>query len=79
MLIDTSSAATSIEAFLGGTLDTSSLGGARDVNPNGLDIGAGVFPGLTAGSKTQMGGDAWYITNTTPPEVQAGAWTSCGS
>ena len=74
ILVDTSSAATSIEAFLGGKLDTSSLGGAGDVNPNGLDIGAGTFPGLTGPGATQMGGDAWYITNTTPPAVQAGAW-----
>ena len=73
MLIDTTSAATSIEAFLGGTLDTSSLG-VGDVSSSGLDIGAGAFPGLTPGSKTQMGGDAWYMMNTSPPAVQAGAW-----
>ncbi len=73
MLIDTSSAATSIEAFLGGNLNTSSLG-VGEVSPNGLDFGAGAFPGLTPDSRTQMGGDAWYIMNTTPPAVQAGAW-----
>jgi sn-glycerol 3-phosphate transport system substrate-binding protein len=73
MLIDSTSAATSIEAFIGGTLDTSSLG-IGETSGNGLDFSAGAFPGLTAGSKTQMGGDAWYVMNTTPPAVQAGAW-----
>ena len=73
MLIDSTSAATSIEAFIGGTLDTSSLG-TGNATGNGLDFGAGAFPGLTPDSKTQMGGDAWYVMNTTPPAVQAGAW-----
>jgi sn-glycerol 3-phosphate transport system substrate-binding protein len=73
MLIDSTSAATSIEAFIGGTLDTSSLGTGA-TSGSGLDFGAGLFPGLTANSKTQMGGDAWYVMNTTPPAVQAGAW-----
>jgi sn-glycerol 3-phosphate transport system substrate-binding protein len=73
MLIDSTSAATSIEAFIGGTLDTSSLG-IGETSGNGLDFNAGAFPGLTAGSKTQMGGDAWYVMNTTPEAVQAGAW-----
>jgi sn-glycerol 3-phosphate transport system substrate-binding protein len=78
MLIESSSAATSIEAFLGGNLDTTGLGidpnAAKDLS--GLDISAAVLPGITADStgKTQMGGNAWYMTNTVAPEVQAGAW-----
>jgi sn-glycerol 3-phosphate transport system substrate-binding protein len=75
MLVESSSSATSVEAFLGGTLDTDELGAsetAQDVS--GLDIGASVFPGLHDGGGTQMGGAAWYITSTTPDEVQAGAW-----
>ena len=66
MTIESSSAATSVEAFLGGNLDTSRVG--RDpvgTDVSGLDIGASVFPGLSAGGKTQMGGAAWYMTNTT--------------
>jgi sn-glycerol 3-phosphate transport system substrate-binding protein len=73
MLVESSSAATSIEAFLGGKLDPSVVGGAN-VDVSGLDLGAGVMPGLNAPGKTQMGGAAWYITNTTAPEVQAAAW-----
>ena len=75
MLVDTSSAATSIEAFLGGTLDPDDLAaGAEDVDARGLDIGAGLFPGLVEGNKTQMGGAAWYLLSTPADEVQAGAW-----
>jgi sn-glycerol 3-phosphate transport system substrate-binding protein len=74
MLIDTSSAATSIEAFLGGeVLDDVDLGDA-DVEVEGLDIVAGAFPGLREGDPTQMGGGAWYLLATVPDEVQAAAW-----
>jgi sn-glycerol 3-phosphate transport system substrate-binding protein len=73
MLIESSSAATSIEAFLGGKLDPSVVGGANP-DVSGLDLGAGVVPGIDGPGKTQMGGAAWYITNTTAPEVQAAAW-----
>jgi sn-glycerol 3-phosphate transport system substrate-binding protein len=74
MLIDTSSAATSIEAFLGGeVLDDVDLDGA-EVEVEGLDISAGAFPGLRDGDPTQMGGGAWYLLATVPDEVQAAAW-----
>jgi sn-glycerol 3-phosphate transport system substrate-binding protein len=75
MLVESSSAATSVEAFLGGNLDTGELGAtqtAQDVS--GLDLGASVFPGLKEGGSTQMGGAAWYLTNTGSAAVQAGAW-----
>jgi sn-glycerol 3-phosphate transport system substrate-binding protein len=77
MLIDTSSAATSIEAFLGGELDPGDIGAGDDageIDLSALDIDAGPFPGLTAGDPTQMGGSAWYLISTEPPEVQAAAW-----
>lgn len=74
MLIDTSSAATSIEAFLGGRLDPSVLEGSTAPSPSGLDLAAATFPGLVPGNRTQMGGAAWYLMNTSPPEVQAAAW-----
>lgn len=75
MFVESSSAATAVEAFLGGNLDTSSLGQQIDtVEVSGLDIVASAFPGLDEGGTTQMGGAAWYITNTTEPEVQAAAW-----
>jgi sn-glycerol 3-phosphate transport system substrate-binding protein len=76
MLIDTSSAATSIEAFLGGELDPGEIGAgeAGEIDASALDIGAGPFPGLAAGDPTQMGGSAWYLMSTEPPGVQAAAW-----
>jgi len=75
MLVDSSSAATSIESFLkgGGT----GIAGIDEAKPDGtLDLGASVFPGVddSAGNKTQMGGAAWYMTNTGSPEVQAASW-----
>jgi sn-glycerol 3-phosphate transport system substrate-binding protein len=75
MVVESSSAATSVEAFLSGQLDPSDLGGSgSSVSPSGLDIGAGRFPGLVPGNATQMGGAAWYLLNTSPPEVQAAAF-----
>ncbi|MCU0270256.1 MAG: extracellular solute-binding protein [Acidimicrobiales bacterium] len=72
MLVESSTAATSVEAFLGG--DTSVAEGAGDVDVSGLNLGAGPFPGMVPGNATQVGGGAWYILNTTPDEVQAAAW-----
>ncbi len=76
MVIESSSAATSIEAFLGGKLDTSSVaaGSLDGTDLSQLDIGVGVMPGMRAPGRTQMGGGAWYMTRTNPPEVQAAAW-----
>lgn len=74
--IETSTAATSVEAFLGGNLDTSAVPGVDSsaVDLNALDFGAAEVPGLREPGKLSMGGGAWYMTNTGPPEVQAAAW-----
>jgi sn-glycerol 3-phosphate transport system substrate-binding protein len=78
MTIETSTASTTIEAFLAG--DTSVAEQAPDgadagsIDLAALDIGAGPVPGIEEPGRIQMGGGAWYITSTTPPEVQAGAW-----
>lgn len=75
ILIESSSAATSVEAFLGGELDTSTIeAGDQLDDASGLDIGAGPFPTMIEGGSTQMGGAAWFMTNTVAPEVQAAAW-----
>jgi len=75
MLVDSSSAATSVESFLKGE-GTGIAGVDQAQSDNKLDIGASVFPGVdgAAGNKTQMGGGAWYMTNTGSPQVQAAAW-----
>jgi sn-glycerol 3-phosphate transport system substrate-binding protein len=72
-------AATSIEAFLRGELDASDLTAdqrvlASDDLDLSLDIGAAPFPGLEEAGQAQVAGSAFYITNTGPPEVIAGAW-----
>jgi sn-glycerol 3-phosphate transport system substrate-binding protein len=73
--IESSGSATSIQAFLGGTLDPSAAGGVTvTTSGSGFDFGAGAFPGINGPGRTQMGGPAWYIVKTTAPEVQAGAW-----
>jgi sn-glycerol 3-phosphate transport system substrate-binding protein len=77
MIIESSVAATSIKAFLKGDLDPSTLqggGGAAPSDPNALDIGAALFPGVSEPGKVRLGGSGWYLTNTTKPEVQAAAW-----
>ncbi len=76
MTIETSTAATSVEAFLGGKLDPGSVGAGHldPVDPNALDLGAAEVPGISQPGKLGGGGGAWYITNTTTPEVQAAAW-----
>lgn len=76
MAVESSGSATSVEAFLAGNLDTSGLGvDSTDLGRNaGIDVGAGPLPGIHEAGRTQMGGPAWYITSTSPPEVQAAAW-----
>ena len=75
IVVESSSSATSVAAFLAGALDPSTVGGGGQLaKPTGLDFGAGAFPGIQAPGRTQMGGPAWYIMSTTPPAVQAAAW-----
>jgi hypothetical protein len=51
-------------------------GGGHDASGPEQPRHRGPVPGLdaAAGNKTQMGGAAWYLTNTGSPEVQASAW-----
>lgn len=77
MTIETSTAATSVEAFLKGDLKTDGLPSNIDpssVDTSKLDIGAAPVPGIREPGRLAMGGGAWYMTNTTSPEVQAAAW-----
>ncbi len=77
MTIETSTAATSVEAFLGGELDPEDVAGAPTdvtVDTGALDLDAGPIPGIEEAGQMQMGGGAWYITNTSADEVQAAAW-----
>jgi sn-glycerol 3-phosphate transport system substrate-binding protein len=74
MAVESSSASTSVEAFLVGDLDEPRIDVEATTELSGLDVGAGAFPGIREPGRTQMGGPAWFITSTGPSEVQAGAW-----
>ncbi len=80
MTIETSTAATTIEKFLSGDTSVAQQSGnadaadAANVDLSALDIGAAPVPGINEAGRLQMGGGAWYMTNTQPPEVQAAAW-----
>lgn len=73
--IETSTAISTINAVLEGTLDPAEVGLDADSLP-AIDINVDVapFPGITAPGEVQAGGGAVYIPNTNPPEVIAGAW-----
>ena len=72
MTIETSSAATTIKAFLQGDVTASDLNaGSVDVSKNKVVPGAGPFPGIEAPGKVRVSGATVYIVNTNKPEVQA--------
>ena len=74
MSVESSAAATSVQAFLRG--DTTVAGGADTgaIDVNGLDIGAGRVFGVAGPGRAQIGGGAWYLTRTGPAEKQAASW-----
>ncbi len=80
MLFETSAAITLIAGVVAGNLDLKKeLGDTVDVNiPAGFkvpfEVGVGVYPGLKAPGKGQIGGSAWYITTTGSDAVQSAAW-----
>ncbi len=82
MVIETSTAVTTVVGILGG--ETESLSelaegtGFEDLAAEfadlRLDIGVANIPGLEEAGGYQLGGGAWFMTNTVTPEEQAGAW-----
>jgi sn-glycerol 3-phosphate transport system substrate-binding protein len=74
MVVESSSAATSVAAFLRGDLTGEDIDGVDTIDTEGLDIDAGPFPTLHEGGTTQVGGTAWYLISEQPDEVVAGAW-----
>jgi len=73
--IETSTAISTINAVLEGTLDPAEVGLDGDSLP-AIDINVDVapYPGLTGPGQVQAGGGAWYIPNTNSDEVIAAAW-----
>jgi sn-glycerol 3-phosphate transport system substrate-binding protein len=77
IIVETSSASTSVEAFLSGDLASAEIAGGSELDRtevSGLDIGYGALPGLRQPGRTQMGGPAWYLISTRPPAEQAASW-----
>ncbi len=77
MLLETSAAITTINGVLEGSFDPKDLGSDLQLPPGfkvSIDLGVGLNPGITEPGKGQIGGGAWYITNTGTPEVQSAAW-----
>lgn len=79
MLIESSAAATAIEAFLRGDLDPSELTDddrviLSDDLELDVDVRAAPLPGIEEPGRVQVGGAAYYLTTAGTPEQQAGAW-----
>ena len=73
MLIETSTAATTIKAVLGGDADVGVDTGDADLS--GIVPANAPFPGLEWPAQVRISGGAFFLTNTVPPEQQAAAWT----
>lgn len=80
MLIDTSSAISTVDAAIAGTLTPDQVGlkeGDIDLSSfavSDLRIGVGELPGLKAAGKGQVGGTMWYLIDTGNDERIAASW-----
>lgn len=81
MLFETSTAITLIAGVVQGGLDLKKeLGdaaGGFDIPADfkvGFEVGVANYPGISQAGKGQVGGSAWYITNTGSGAVQSAAW-----
>ncbi len=81
ILLETSASITTINGVLDGTFKAADLG--QQDNPNvskyngiKIDLDVGVAPniGVDGPAVGQVGGGAWYLTNTGSPQVQAAGW-----
>jgi sn-glycerol 3-phosphate transport system substrate-binding protein len=77
MLIETSTASTTIAQALGGGLTPEEVGAHFDasvVDKSSLVPGTGPFPGVTTPGQVQPGGGAFFIVNASEPAQQAASW-----
>lgn len=73
MLIETSTAATTIKTVLGGNADQVGVE-TGEVDLSGIVPANGPFPGLQKPGQVRISGGAFFMTNTVPAEQQAAAW-----
>ncbi len=80
MLIDTSTAITTVDAAISGTLTNEEIG-AEDLGIDlstfsfdSLSISVGLNPGLTGAGEGQIGGAAWYVVDSGDAASIAATW-----
>lgn len=75
MVIEVSTASTTIEAFLGGEdVGQAGIEGGGEVDPNALLPAAAPLPGVDEPGQVSVAGGSFYLTGTGAPEVRAAAW-----
>ena len=83
MLIDTSTAITSVNGAIEGTLDPADLGIGEDdalsgvisdIELGGLKIGVGLNPGFTEAGQGQIGGAGWYMVDRADEAALSASW-----
>jgi sn-glycerol 3-phosphate transport system substrate-binding protein len=80
ILIDTSTAITSVNGAIEGTLTNEELGAEdlpidlSDIQLGGLEIGVGLNPGFDAAGKGQIGGAVWYMVDSGDEASMGAAW-----
>jgi sn-glycerol 3-phosphate transport system substrate-binding protein len=78
MLLETSTASTTIRDALAGTITAEQAGAAFDASSVDLSVlvpGTGAFPGLEAPGRVFPSGGAFYMLNTSEPAEQAASWS----
>lgn len=78
MLLETSTASTTIRDALSGSISAEEAGAGFD--PGSVDLsvvvpGTGPYPGIEAGGRVFPSGGAFYMLNTSEPEEQAASWS----
>lgn len=74
MLIETSTAATTVDALLGGEVDADDIGIDGIEGVEEIDVGVGELPGPDSAGSGQAGGNGWYLVDGPDPEKIAAAW-----
>jgi len=72
--METSTAATTIESFLGGNTTVVGAGDTSNVDTSALDIGAAPVFGVDAAGKAQIGGNGFFITSPGTDVQKSAAW-----
>ena len=77
MLVETSTASTTIRDALSGAITAEQAGAGFDASSVDLSVvvpGVGAYPGVESGGRVFPSGGAFYMLNTSEPEEQAASW-----